>query len=311
MKTKTISLILAITLIACTQKIPEVDCLETLNQTPYIARQHKTLSKDSVEIDFEILRHCGKLDSIDNFLLDGPFIGQIMIYLISKETPITYNELLKKINEYKKSQDYLKIKDQIIVSRTLENKIISIEEFEKDKLLLLKIGMTESELKDFKDFIESNQSQKMTYKEAFAKYLPTKQSTSNSSPDIVEFENLIDIETAMNNGKEKNKNVLLYFSCYSCVNARKIENIILMDPEIKSLITQNFLYYIAYSDDKSQDKVNNSTVGRKFIEMQTKYFKTNYQPYFCIIDNNGKILSEIGYTNKTEEFIKFLYKGLK
>jgi hypothetical protein len=104
---------------------------------------------------------------------------------------------------------------------------------------------------------------------------------------------------------------LLYFSCYACINARKIEDRVLIDNQIKMLIVQNFNYYIAYTDDKSEDEITKTTVGKKFIKMQTENFKTNYQPYFCIIDNEGKVLSEIGYTNKIEEFIEFLNKGLK
>jgi thioredoxin-related protein len=262
-------------------------------------------------MDLDILKSCGKLDSIDTELFTGPMLGLILIQHPTNDKQKTYNSILKSINEFKKTDNYTKFRDAIIASNALENKIVTTNGLEEDKELLLKAGMPQSELDSFRLFIRSNYQQKMTYKEAFTKYSASRQKSKSPLPDKIEFNKLVDIENAIKAGKESEKRVLLYFSCYACVNARKVEDRILSDNQVKILLTERFTYFIAYTDDQSEDKSTGSTVGKKFIKLQTDNFKTNYQPYFCIIDNNGKVLSEIGYTNKTEDFIEFLNKGLR
>jgi thioredoxin-related protein len=310
MTTKIILAFLVSSLTTCGQT-NKFECKKILDRSPYFLRHKVTEPSDSLQMDFDVLRSCGNLDSIDSELLTGPMLGTILIQHATKDKEVTYKTILKSINAFKKTDNYAKFRDAIIASKTLENKIVTADGFENDKELLIKAGMSQSELDDFKVFIQSMTSQKMTYKEAFTKYSSSKQNSQPSPPDKIEFRKLSDIESAIKTGKENGKKVLLYFSCYACVNARKVEDRILTDNNVKSLLVEKFNYFIAYVDDRSEDKATNSTVGKKFIKLQADNFKTDYQPYFCIIDNDGKVLSEIGYTNKPEEFIEFLNKGLK
>lgn len=310
MTTKIISAFLLFSLTSCGQQ-SKFNCKKTLNKTPYFVRHSVAEPSDSLQMDFEILKYCGKLDSIDSELLTGPMLGSIMIQHLTNEKVITYNTILNSIGAFKKTDNYQTFREAIIASKTLESKIAASAEFENDKELLIKAGLPQSDLDGFKTFIQSNVSQKMAYKEAFTKYSSTKQSSLPTPTEKIEFNKFVDIESAIKTGKENGKRVLLYFSCYACVNARKVEDRILTDNQIKSLLAEKFNYFIAFVDDRSEDNKTNSTVGEKFIKLQADNFRTNYQPYFCIIDKNGKVLSEIGYTNKTEEFIEFLNKGLK
>lgn len=310
MMTKIISAILLISLTSCGQS-SKLDCKKNLDKVPYFVRYNITEPSDSVQIDFDILKSCGNLDSIDSELLTGPMLGSIMIQLATNDKKVTYKTILNGINEFKKTENYAKFRDMIIISKILEKKIVTTEGFETDRELLAKVGMSQSELDAFKLFIQANSSQRITYKEALTKYSASKQNSQPLPPDKIEFTKLVDIESAVKTGKENGKRVLLYFSCYACVNARKVEDKILTDNQIKTLLEEKFSYFIAYTDDNSEDKFSNSTVGKKFIKLQTDNFRTNYQPYFCIIDNNRNVLSEIGYTSKTDEFIEFLNQGLK
>lgn len=133
----------------------------------------------------------------------------------------------------------------------------------------------------------------------------------SATTDKIEFTPLVDLESAIKIGKKNKNNVLLYFTSYACMNSRKLEDNILMDSQVKSLLTENFSFFIAYLDDRTVDKSTNSTVGEKFVKLQEEKFKSIYQPYFYIIDYNGKVLSEISYTNDKEAFVAFLEKGLK
>ncbi|PBQ31904.1 hypothetical protein CNR22_09020 [Sphingobacteriaceae bacterium] len=310
MTTKIISAFLLFSLTSCGQQ-NTADCKKILEKTPYFISHSVAEKNDSLQIDFDILRSCGKLDSIDNELLTGPMLGSIMIQHLTNDKKVTYNTILKSINAFKKTDNYSRFRDAIIASKTLEHKIVSADEFEKDKELLLKAGLSQSDLKGFKTYIQSNPSQGMTYREAYAKYSSTKEISQLAPPEKIEFSKLVDIESAIKTGKEKGKRVLIYFSCYACVSARKMDDRILTDNHVKNLLTENFAYFVAYTDDKSEDKESNSTVGKKFIRIQADNFQSSYQPYFYIIDEKGKVLSEIGYTGKTEDFIEFLNKGLK
>ena len=139
-------------------------------------------------------------------------------------------------------------------------------------------------------------------------------SLQNNKPvttEKIEFTPLVDLESAIKIGKKNKNNVLLYFTSYACVNSRKLEDNILTDSQVKSLLTENFSFFIAYLDDNTIDKSTNSTLGEKFGKLQKEKFKSIEQPYFYIIDYNGKVISEIGYTDDTEAFVTFLEKGLK
>ena len=67
-------------------------------------------------------------------------------------------------------ENYLEKERELYYVISLENKIVTPEEFERDKALLLKVILDESEIDDFRLFIQTNSAHKMTYKQAFAEY---------------------------------------------------------------------------------------------------------------------------------------------
>ena len=84
---------------------------------------------------------------------------------------------------------------------------------------------------------------------------------------------------------------------------------VLSDEQVKSIIKSNYVYFSAHVDDKTLE--GNSSIGDKYMKIQTEKFQSNTQPNFFIVDENGAIIDNIGYTNKVEEFIAFLTKGIK
>ncbi len=290
----------------------EPDCKKILDKEPYFMHRPANLSKDSVQLDMDILRRCGNLDSIDNELLKGSVLGTLLVELATKSKVVTYRDILNSINQFKKGEDYLKFRETIIISKTLERKIVTREELEKDKELLAKVGMPGDEIEKFKLFIDVNADEQMTYKEAFEKFISSRPSylTSKSEKKILEFEDLIDVDHAIKVSVKKNKKVLIYFTCYACVNARKMEDFVLTDERVKMILTQKYSYFAAYVDAKNPDSKSHLTVGQKYQKLQSEKFKSSYQPYFYVIDDGGNVISEIGYTNKPQDFIDFLNKGL-
>lgn len=135
------------------------------------------------------------------------------------------------------------------------------------------------------------------------------------------FQPLVDYDAARNNAKEKNKPLLLFFAGYACVNARKMEEYVLMDTTIVAKISDNFMAYIVYVDDKTELATENqyiskrtgkkiTTVGGVFMELETEVFKNNTQPFFAIVDTAGVSVATSMYTQNREEFVEFLKKGL-
>lgn len=304
-------MLLTITLTSYAQT-NDFDCAKNLNKIPYFARHNNSEQpSDSLQIDIQILKNCGHLDSIDNEILTGPMLGAMMVKLISNGKKTTYQELINDINEFKKSPAYPKFRETVITSRIFEKKMVDMNSFEKDKELLIKLQMQEDEIAKFHVFLKANASEKMTYKEALTKYWNSKPDHQLPERKVIQFSELTDLDNAIKAGKENNKRILIYFTCWACVNSRKMELQILTDNDVKALINQKFVYFAAYVDSRELDETTKSTIGKKHQQLQHDKFKSNWQPQFYIIDDKGQVISEISYTTSTDEFIQFLNKGLK
>lgn len=288
----------------------KLDCKKALKKTPYFARHDFDVQHDSFKMDVEILMNCGDLDSIDIQLLNGSMIAALMIELTHDEQEITYNTIINSINELKRTDDYSKFREAILAYQMLENKLVTVEDFENDMELLFKIGMSSLELENFQAFILTNTEENLTYREALVRFKIAEVNSKPAPPEKVDFIQLTDLESAIKQGEEDGKKVLLFFSAHNCINALKVEQNILTDDEVKLLMHEKFTCFIADVDDRTLDKVTNRAIGEKFLKLQIDNFKITVQPYFCIIDGNGNVLSDIGETKSPEEFIEFLNKGL-
>jgi thioredoxin-related protein len=125
------------------------------------------------------------------------------------------------------------------------------------------------------------------------------------------FYQLKDLATAIKAGKRQQKRVLIYFTCWACVNSRKMEDRILIDKEIQALLAENYLCFSAYVDDKQKIPGSDKSIGEKNMELQMDRFKSTSQPHFCILDESGNLINEVHNTPTVEAFLAFLEKGLK
>lgn len=117
------------------------------------------------------------------------------------------------------------------------------------------------------------------------------------------FYQLDNLATAIKAGKREHKRVLIYFTGWACVNARRVENAILADSQVQAALNENYLCFSAYVDDKID--------GKKNAKLQMDYFKSRDQPHFYVLDENGIIVSDIQHAITPAEFETFLDKGLK
>ena len=92
---------------------------------------------------------------------------------------------------------------------------------------------------------------------------------------------------------------------------------------MKAIITSLILLISLYVDDKtplpeSEQYVSVATgqkiktIGNKWSDLETSRFKTNSQPYYVLIDHDGKMLaSPRGYDSGIEGYSGFLKKGIR
>lgn len=132
-----------------------------------------------------------------------------------------------------------------------------------------------------------------------------------------------DYDEAMEEAKKSGKPLLVDFSGYGCVNCREMEASVWEEPQVKSLIQKEFVFVSLYTDDraklsdpmfvKENDKELKLTeIGEKWGFLQRYKFGANAQPYYVILDSEGKPLNNAyTYDKNAENFKKFLEQGLK
>ena len=102
--------------------------------------------------------------------------------------------------------------------------------------------------------------------------------------------------------KEQNKNIFIDFTGVTCTNCRWMETNIFSINSVEELMSQYVLVSL-YTD-----------AGEGYLEKreyQINRFETAALPYYVILDNNDKVLSEFpGLTRNVEEFKDFLKTGL-
>jgi thiol:disulfide interchange protein len=130
-----------------------------------------------------------------------------------------------------------------------------------------------------------------------------------------------DYEEGMRYAKQQGKPVMLDFTGWSCVNCRKMEDNVWSDSKVMKRLSEDYVIISLYVDDKKELPENEKytatsgkfvrTTGNKWSDMQRTVYETNSQPYYVLLDNQGKILAHPrGYTPDVETYVKFLDEGI-
>jgi len=128
-----------------------------------------------------------------------------------------------------------------------------------------------------------------------------------------------DYKAGMAAAQAEGKPVLIDFTGFGCVNCRKMEAAVWTDPRVADKLTKDFVLISLYVDDKTllqepmevTDAQGNTkklrTVGAKWSYLQSTKFGANAQPFYVILDSNGKPLSgSRAYDEDVEEYLKWL-----
>lgn len=132
-----------------------------------------------------------------------------------------------------------------------------------------------------------------------------------------------DYEAGMAYAALANKPVLIDFSGYGCVNCRKMEAAVWTDPAVKKLIDEKFVLITLIVDDKTKlpapivieesgKERKLKTIGDKWSYLQRHKFGANAQPFYVILDNEGKPLSpSYAFDEEVAKYVGFLENGLR
>ena len=123
--------------------------------------------------------------------------------------------------------------------------------------------------------------------------------------------------------RQHGKPVMLDFTGYGCVNYRKMELAVWTNPKVSDIINNDYVLITLYVDNKTPlpspvKIVENGTertlrtVGDKWSYLQRVKFGANAQPFYVLIDNEGKPLNKsYSYDEDIPKYIEFLQTGLE
>jgi thiol:disulfide interchange protein DsbD len=131
-----------------------------------------------------------------------------------------------------------------------------------------------------------------------------------------------DYDEGMAYAKKMHKPVLLDFTGWSCTNCRKMEAAVWSDPEVLKRLKEDYVLISLYVDDRTSlsntekyvSKVSSksiNTIGQKWSDLQQERFNTNAQPFYVLLDPDGKPTAEPRAFNlDIKAYLDFLDLGI-
>ena len=132
-----------------------------------------------------------------------------------------------------------------------------------------------------------------------------------------------DYDIGMEYARQHGKPVMLDFTGYGCVNCRKMELSVWTDSKVSSLINDDYVLITLYVDNKTPlpepirimengTERTLRTVGDRWSYLQRVKFGANTQPFYVLVDNEGKPLNKsYSYDEDIPKYVEFLRKGLE
>ncbi len=132
-----------------------------------------------------------------------------------------------------------------------------------------------------------------------------------------------DYDQGMEYAAREGKPVMVDFSGYACVNCRKMEGTVFDSPTVRGILDRDVVMIVLMVDDKTDlpepltvmedgRAVTLETVGEKWSYLQRHKFSTNQQPFYIMLDNEGKPLGEAReYNENISEFVAWLENGIE
>ena len=132
-----------------------------------------------------------------------------------------------------------------------------------------------------------------------------------------------DYDSGMEYARQHGQPVMIDFTGYGCVNCRKMEAAVWVDPTVASVMNNDYVLIQLFVDEKTPLAepiiVNDNgqerklrTVGAKWSYLQSSKFGANAQPFYVLLDNQGNPLAaSYSYDEDVSKYLDFLRGGLK
>ena len=138
-----------------------------------------------------------------------------------------------------------------------------------------------------------------------------------------EYREFHDYDEGMAYAAKHEKPVLLDFTGYGCVNCRKMEMAVFDTQAVREVIENDYVLIKLYVDEKTPLEqpytveeygrtTRIKTVGDRWSYLQRHKFDINSQPYYVLLDNQGKPLAPArDYDENVDSFVQWLNQGLE
>ncbi|WEK20810.1 MAG: cytochrome c biogenesis protein CcdA [Candidatus Pedobacter colombiensis] len=152
---------------------------------------------------------------------------------------------------------------------------------------------------------------------------PAKVKYSESLKAPVGFRPFFDLDEGLEYAKKVNKPVLLDFTGHTCVNCRRMEDLVWVDKEVGRLIKEEYVLIQLYADDRnikmSAEKVHYSDIlkrktddlGYWNLDFQATRYASNAQPLYVLAGHDLNPLVPVQGANfDAKEYAAYLKSGL-
>ena len=266
------------------------------------------------------------VDSLDmDILINHNLLAQLMVEL---ESGFTYSDLLQEIIKLKEEPGFQKVRNYVEIERKLEQCPGEYKYWSENKALLQQAGMDEKMIAAFEEYVKKNGNRFSNYKtlaldfsQEYNQNSPTKVNSDYVS--VAEVEELISNTGAINinkyltQSKAEEKPVLLYFTGYAVMNAKRFEEKIFRYAAVYTQLKENYIFVPLYVDDSaelpekewfkdSKSERMYKTAGRKNLQYQMDKFNSNTQPFIAILNSKGELVDTAGYGMDEYQFLAFL-----
>ncbi|WP_297338060.1 cytochrome c biogenesis protein CcdA [Algoriphagus sp.] len=127
-----------------------------------------------------------------------------------------------------------------------------------------------------------------------------------------------DYEQGLRAAKKADKPLLIDFTGHGCVNCRKMEENVWVDPEVLRRLKEDFVMVALYIDERLElpeqewytseyDGKVKKTMGKQNADFQITRFQNNAQPYYVILDHQEELVAKPrAYDTDIQAFVEYL-----
>lgn len=194
-------------------------------------------------------------------------------------------------------------------------------------------GLWGAELKTISGFVPPMSSQDFTIQKIVYEYsgsgpaanadgLPMDRKYADKLHVPLGFEAFFDLDEAKAYARKVDKPIFIDFTGKNCANCREMEHYVWPDEQVKTILNNDFVMVSLYCDENTIELPESEwvtddkghvlkTLGRRNGYYQRKTYNMNAQPYYVIIDADGRTLTKENhkYDRDVQHFVDWLNEG--